>query len=98
MARAYEFRIAGRLSAELLASFDPSASRSDDGDTVFVRAVVDDCELFGIIGRCEVYGLHLLGVQQLPRAVPAELPDVAADVTGDGVDPNGLRSTTTRRG
>ena len=65
MANAYEFRIAGRLSAELVASFEPSASRSELGDTVFVRAVDDDSELFGVIGRCETYGLHLLGVQQL---------------------------------
>lgn len=75
MARSYEFRIAGRLSAELLASFEPSASRSGEGETVFVRAVVDDCELFGVISRCELYGLHLLEVRQLPCAVLAELTD-----------------------
>lgn len=75
MARAYEFRIAGSLSAELLASFEPSASRSDHGDTVFVRAVVDDSELFGMIGRCETYGLHLVGVHQLRSAVPGEMTD-----------------------
>jgi hypothetical protein len=73
VAYAYEFRIAGRVSAELLSSFDATMSRREQGDTVFERQVRDDGELFGVIGRCELLRLHLIGLRKLPDVVPPGL-------------------------
>lgn len=65
MTDAYEFRIAGQLSADLLASFEPQEWRDEGGDTVFIRRVEDSSELFGVISRCELLGLRLVGLRQL---------------------------------
>jgi hypothetical protein len=62
---AYEFTIAGRLSEELLRTFEPTTSRLEDRETVFVRPIHDDGELFGVISRCEVLGLQLVGLRKL---------------------------------
>lgn len=66
MTIAYEFRIAGRLSNDLLRSFAPLSSRKESDQTSFIRNVADDSELFGIIARCETLRLTLLGLQRIP--------------------------------
>lgn len=73
----YEFRIAGRLSADLLASFEPRESLDDPDDTVFIRLVEDSSELFGVISRCELLGLRLVGLRQLNGPAAASRPDPA---------------------
>ena len=66
MTIAYEFCIAGRLSHALLRSFAPISSRCEPDQTVFVRGVADDSELFGVIARCETLRLTLLGLRRIP--------------------------------
>ena len=65
MTDSYEFRIAGVISTELVASFAPSSVRTDPAETVFVRPIRDDAELFGVIARCEMLRLKLVGLRQL---------------------------------
>ena len=61
----YEFRISGQLSHDLLASFEPQMSSCEADETVFVRLIEDSGELFGVIARCELLGLRLVGLRQL---------------------------------
>lgn len=65
MTIAYEFRIAGQLSDDLLRSFTPSSSRLEPDQTSFIRNVADDSELFGVIARCETLRLTLLGLRRI---------------------------------
>lgn len=67
MSYAYEFRIAGSVSPDLLQTFTPDLAYRDADDTVFVRTVTDDSELFGVIARCEALRLRLVGLRQLDR-------------------------------
>lgn len=69
MPEVYQFRVSGRLSDELLTTFDPARVVIVDDDTVFVRVVRDRGELFGVIARCETLGLALTAFG------PAELAD-----------------------
>lgn len=62
MTDVYEFRIDGELSPELLATFDPVTSRVHRGETVFTCRVDDDPQLFGVVARCEMLGLRLIGL------------------------------------
>jgi len=61
-----EFRIAGRMSEELTQSFEPKAIRYEHGETVLLRDVGDDAELFGVISRCEALRLRLTSLRRLP--------------------------------
>lgn len=61
----YRFRLNGQLSADLLASFQPLRSEVEGGRTTFTRGVHDGAELFGIIARCEVLGLELIGLERM---------------------------------
>jgi hypothetical protein len=70
----YEFRIAGRLSADLLRTFEPTEVDRDHGETVFIRTVLDAGELFGVISRCEALGLQLVGLRKLPAQMPTTQP------------------------
>lgn len=67
MSDAYEFRVAGRLSHDLMSTFEPTESRRERDETVFVCPVGDDGEFFGVIARCEALGLKLLSLRQVPR-------------------------------
>ena len=67
-----EFRIAGRMSEELTRSFEPKAIRYEHGETVLLRDVGDDAELFGVISRCEALRLRLTSLRRLP-AQPSPL-------------------------
>lgn len=75
MTDTYEFRIAGQLSEDLLASFEPQESHDEQDDTVFLRLVEDSSELFGVISRCELLGLRLVGLRQVNDRGTARRPD-----------------------
>jgi hypothetical protein len=61
----YEFRIRGRLSAPLLARFDPLESDMDRVETVLHGPIRDQAELHGIIERVQSLGLELIEVRRL---------------------------------
>ena len=65
MSFVYEFRIAGHVSDDLLLTFSPDRAHKDAADTVFVRTINDDGELFGLIARCETLSLHLIGLREV---------------------------------
>ena len=66
MSREYEFRIKGRLSQELLATFAPLETDADVIHTVLVGPITDRAQLHGIIARFETFGLELLEFRCLP--------------------------------
>ncbi|HEU5484039.1 MAG TPA: hypothetical protein VFU98_03960 [Microlunatus sp.] len=72
MSDAYEIRILGEISDDLLQTFMPDRSYQDADDTVFIRTVADDGELFGLIARCETLGLRLVSLR---RCDPDPAPD-----------------------
>lgn len=65
MPDSYEFRIAGTVSSELLSTFSPSSVWTSSRETVFVRQIHDDGELFGVIARCETLRLRILGLRRV---------------------------------
>ncbi len=65
MTYVYEIRIAGQVSDDLLQTFTPDRTYRDVDDTVFVRTIADDGELFGLIARCETLRLRLVGLRQI---------------------------------
>jgi hypothetical protein len=67
MADEYEFRIKGRLSPELAATFAPLVPQPDVVHTILVGMVTDRAELHGIIARCETIGLELTEFRRLPE-------------------------------
>jgi hypothetical protein len=62
----YEFRIRGRLSATLLARFDPLVSDVERVETVLHGRMRDQAELHGVIERVHALGLELVEVRRLP--------------------------------
>ena len=66
MTASYRFRVAGQLSDDLVESFGPIRWQRDEQGTVFVIAVRDQPELFGVLGRCETLRLTLLEMEVLP--------------------------------
>ena len=70
MTDTYEFKIAGRLSQDLLSTFEPTTTHQNHHHTVFVRPIHDDGELFGVISRCEILGLHLISLRKLTPDTP----------------------------
>ena len=71
MSREYEFRIKGRLSQELLATFAPLETEADLVQTVLVGPVTDRAQLHGIIARFETLGLELVEFRRLPAGSQA---------------------------
>ena len=67
---AYEIRIAGRVSDDLLQTFTPDRAYQDAGDTVFVRTIADDGELFALIARWETLRLRLVSLRQIDSDTP----------------------------
>lgn len=61
MPERYIFEIDGELSGELLATFSPSDSAHRKGHTLFTCAVGDQAQVYGLISRCEMLGLRLIG-------------------------------------
>ena len=66
MSGEYEFRIKGRLSQELLATFAPLETEADVVETVLVGPITDRAQLHGIIARFETLGLELVEFRRLP--------------------------------
>jgi hypothetical protein len=62
----YEFRIRGRLSATLLARFDPLESDGERVETVLHGRIRDQAELHGVLERVQALGLELIEVRRLP--------------------------------
>jgi hypothetical protein len=62
----YEFRIRGRLSATLLARFDPLESDAERVETVLHGRIRDQAELHGVLERVQALGLELIEVRRLP--------------------------------
>jgi hypothetical protein len=62
----YEFRIRGRLSATLLARFDPLESDGERVETVLHGRMRDQAELHGVIERVQALGLELIEIRRLP--------------------------------
>ena len=59
MSSDYEFRIKGRISRELVATFAPLRTQ-DNVETVLVGTITDRAQLHGIIARFETLGLEIL--------------------------------------
>jgi hypothetical protein len=84
----YEFRIKGRVSPELLATFAPLHPQPDTVQTVLVGVVTDSAELHGIIARFETLGLSLLEFRCLPeRQRGSGSPDSPLPETDDSSRP-----------
>lgn len=68
--QAYQFRVDGILSPELITSFHPTDSAVEHGQTRFTCLIADDAQLFGIIGRCETLGLRLVALDRCTGLAP----------------------------
>ena len=64
MSSDYEFRIKGRISRELVATFTPLRTQ-DNVETVLVGPITDRAQLHGIIARFETLGLEILEFRRL---------------------------------
>jgi len=64
MSSDYEFRIKGRISRELVATFAPLRTQ-DNVETVLVGTITDRAQLHGIIARFETLGLEILEFRRL---------------------------------
>jgi hypothetical protein len=62
----YEIRIRGRVSRELLDSFEGMSSDLEPVETVLHGPVRDQAELHGLIARIQALGLELLELRRLP--------------------------------
>ncbi len=67
MTHDYEFRIKGRLSDELLATFAPLRAESAVPETVLVGPIEDRAQLYGVVARLESLGVELLELRRLPE-------------------------------
>jgi hypothetical protein len=63
MTERYEFRIRGRLSPAVAATFEGLAARADHGETVLEGLVTDQAELYGVLDRIQALGLELVEVR-----------------------------------
>lgn len=64
MSSDYEFRIKGRLSRELAATFAPLRTQ-ENVETVLVGPITDRAQLHGIIARFETLGLEIVEFRRL---------------------------------
>jgi hypothetical protein len=62
----YEIRIRGRVSPELLDSFEGMSRALEPVETVLHGPVRDQAELHGLIDRIQALGLELIEVRRLP--------------------------------
>jgi hypothetical protein len=72
MSQEYEFRIKGRMSEELLATFAPLRAQSGSVETVLSGPIVDRADLHGVVARIETLGLDLLEMRRLPASAPID--------------------------
>jgi hypothetical protein len=64
--RRYEFRVAQRLSATVVAAFPELSVTDCPSGTVLFGPMRDDAELHGILSRLQLLGLTILDVHRLP--------------------------------
>jgi len=64
MSSDYEFRIKGRLSQELVATFAPLRAH-ENVETVLVGPITDRAQLHGIVARFEILGLEIVEFRRL---------------------------------
>ena len=65
-AASYEIRVQGRVSAELLESFESLQSEPGPVETVLHGQIRDQSELHGLLDRIQSLGLELVEVRRLP--------------------------------
>lgn len=65
--RAYEIRIKGQVSAQVLSSFEGMDGTVLARETVLRGPVLDQAALHGLLDRIQALGLELVEVRQLPR-------------------------------
>jgi hypothetical protein len=65
--RAYEIRIKGHVSAQVLSAFEGMDGTLQAKETVLRGLVLDQAALHGLLDRIQALGLELVEVRQLPR-------------------------------
>jgi hypothetical protein len=70
----YEIRIRGRVSDELLASFNELTATVEPVETVLHGPVADQAALHGLLDQIQGLGLELVEVRRLPsmRSEPGQ--------------------------
>lgn len=66
-ARAYEIRIRGQVSVQVLSAFEGMDGTVQAKETVLRGRVLDQAALYGLLDRIQALGLELIAVRQLPR-------------------------------
>ena len=64
----YEIHIKGRVSRELLDSFEGMDATVQSVETVLRGPVIDQAALHGLLDRIQALGLELVEVRRLPEA------------------------------
>ncbi|MEU9480145.1 hypothetical protein [Streptomyces sp. NPDC048191] len=62
----YEIRVDGQLTETLVKAFPELDHVLMAGQTILFGAVVDEAQLFGLLGRCQSLGLRVLEIRQSP--------------------------------
>ena len=65
--RAYEIRIKGQVSVQVLSAFEGMDGTLQAKETVLRGPVLDQAALHGLLDRIQALGLELVEVRQLPR-------------------------------
>lgn len=64
---AYEIRIEGQVSEELLSAFEGMEATVGPRETVLRGPVLDQAALYGLLDRIQALGLELVEVRRLSR-------------------------------
>ncbi|HSZ69241.1 MAG TPA: hypothetical protein VK756_02655 [Solirubrobacteraceae bacterium] len=67
---AYEIRIKGRVSAQLLSVFEGMEASEQSVETVLRGPVVDQAALHGLLDRIQSLGLELIEVRRVSADAP----------------------------
>lgn len=65
MTEVYQFRVEGVLSRQLIDTFSPVETVFEHSETVFTCTVTDRAQMFGLVARCEMLGLSLVGLTRI---------------------------------
>ncbi|QGV77254.1 hypothetical protein [Streptomyces ficellus] len=63
----YEIRVEGHMSEPLTAAFPELEHVTMAGQTVLFGPVVDEAHLYGLLARCQAFGLRLMEMRRLPE-------------------------------
>ena len=63
----YEFRVSGRLPADVRADLDEFELEEAPVETVMIGEVVDEAHLHGVLARLQALGLHTLSLRSPPH-------------------------------